>query len=104
MEVTVCVTGQQRNLLDQTLSVLQLVLEYDLDVMIANQSLFYTTSVILSRIESVLHRAKLDLVLVQGDAQMTFCGHLPRIACTFPLLISRRIYALVTNSTRTQRR
>jgi len=76
IETTLCVSGQQRDLLDQTLSALSLIPDYDLDVMITDQSLFHTTSAILSRIEPVLRKVHPGLVIVQGDAQTTLCGAL----------------------------
>lgn len=76
IETIICATAQQRDLLDQTLSALSLIPDYDLDVMIPDQSLFHTTTAILSHIEPVLREVRPDLVIVQGDAQTTFCGAL----------------------------
>ena len=85
IETVLCVTAQQRDLLDQTLSALSLVPDYDLDVMIPDQSLFHITSAILSRIESVLREVRPGLVVVQGDAQTTFCGALSAYYARVPL-------------------
>lgn len=85
IETTLCVTAQQRDLLDQTLSALSLIPDYDLDVMIPDQSLFHTTRAILTRIEPVLHEVSPDLVIVQGDAQTTFCGALSAYYACVPV-------------------
>jgi len=85
IETILCVTAQQRDLLDQTLSVLSLIPDYDLDVMIPHQSLFHTTSTIISRIEPVLRKVHPGLVIVQGDAQTTFCGALSAYYARIPV-------------------
>jgi len=85
IETILCVTAQQRDLLDQTLSALSLIPDYDLDVMIPDQSLFHTTSAIISRIEPVLRKVHPGLVIVQGDAQTTFCGALSAYYTRIPV-------------------
>ena len=85
IETILCVTAQQRDLLDQTLSALSLIPDYDLDVMIPDQSLFHTTSAVLSRIEPVLREVRPGLVIVQGDAQTTFCGALSAYYARVPV-------------------
>jgi len=74
--VKVCVTAQQRHLLDQVLEVFQVQPDYDLDCMRPNQSLFYSTSNILVALERVLLQERPDLLLVQGDTTSTLCGAL----------------------------
>ena len=85
IETILCVTAQQRDLLDQTLRALQLVPDYDLDVMIPDQDLFHTTSTIISRIKPVLRELRPDLVMVQGDAQTTLCGALAAYYARVPV-------------------
>ncbi len=74
--VKVCVTAQHRHLLDQVLKVFQIQPDYDLDCMRPGQSLFQSTSNILSGLERVLFEEKPDLLIVQGDTTTTFCGAL----------------------------
>jgi hypothetical protein len=74
LSVRVCVTAQHRHLLDQVLKVFQIEPEYDLNCMKPGQSLFQSTSRILSALEPVLLDEKPDLVLVQGDTTSTLCG------------------------------
>jgi len=75
-QVKVCVTAQHRDLLDQVLAAFQVAPDYDLDLMQPGQTLFQSTSRILSGLESVLAAEQPDMVLVQGDTTTTFCGAL----------------------------
>jgi len=72
----VCVSAQHRELLDGVLDSFGIVPDYDLDLMVADQSLFHVTAMALARLEPVLDREAPALVLVQGDAQTAFCGAL----------------------------
>jgi UDP-N-acetylglucosamine 2-epimerase (non-hydrolysing) len=72
----VCVTAQHRELLDQVLEAFDAVPNHDLGVMLAGQTLFQSTSRILSSLEPVLALEKPDMVLVQGDTTSTLCGAL----------------------------
>ena len=75
-QVSVCVTAQHRALLDQVLEIFGITPDYDLDVMRPGQSLFQSTSRILSALEPVFAREKPDWVIVQGDTTTTLCGAL----------------------------
>ena len=66
-EVKVCVTAQHREMLDQVLNFFEIVPDYDLDVMQANQTLNGLSAQILSKMDAVLIASKADLVLVHGD-------------------------------------
>lgn len=66
-KVTVCVTAQHREMLDQVLDFFEIVPNYDLDLMQANQSLNSLSAKILFKIDEVLKIEKPDLVLVHGD-------------------------------------
>lgn len=74
LSVRVCVTGQHRHLLDQVLKAFGLSPDYDLDCMRPGQSLFYSTSSILSALERVVTDERPDFLLVQGDTTTTLCG------------------------------
>lgn len=76
LEPVVCVTAQHRQMLDQILELFSLVPDYDLDLMTAGQTLAGLSSRILCDLEPVLHSAKPDAVLVQGDTTSTLCGAL----------------------------
>ena len=75
-EVSVCVTAQHRALLDQVLAAFEVVPDFDLDLMLPDQTLSQSTSRIVAGLEPVLRSARPDIVLVQGDTTTTFCGAL----------------------------
>lgn len=74
--LSVCVTGQHRELLSQVLQVFGVSADYDLDVMEEGQSLESLTARILERIQIVLEEVKPDLVLVHGDTTTAFAASL----------------------------
>ncbi len=66
-EIKVCVTAQHREMLDQVLDFFEIVPDYDLDLMQANQTLNGLSGRILAKIDEVLNIEKPDLLLVHGD-------------------------------------
>lgn len=74
--VQCCVTAQHRSMLDQVLAAFEIVPDYDLDIMMPNQSLAQSAARILAAFEGVLQSASPDIVLVQGDTTTTFCAAL----------------------------
>ena len=74
--VRVCVTAQHREMLDQVLTAFDVHPDYDLDLMLPGQTLFQSTSRILSGLEPVLDAERPHMALVQGDTTTTFCGAL----------------------------
>lgn len=72
LDVIVCVTAQHRQMLDQVLSIFNIVPDYDLDIMKERQSLFDITSNVLLGMKGVLEEVKPDVVLVHGDTSTTF--------------------------------
>ncbi len=65
--IIVCVTGQHREMLDQVLSLFNIIPDYDLKVMKPGQSLFEITSGVLMGMREVLQKEQPDLVFVHGD-------------------------------------
>ena len=63
----VLVTAQHRQMLDQVLSLFEIVPDYDLDLMQAGQSPTQVAASILTRLDPILKEEKPDWVLVQGD-------------------------------------
>ncbi|MFX1255211.1 MAG: non-hydrolyzing UDP-N-acetylglucosamine 2-epimerase [Promethearchaeota archaeon] len=74
--VSVCVTAQHREMLDQVLIFFNIQADYDLNLMQPNQSLFDVTAKGLKGLEKVLEDCKPDLIFVQGDTTTTFIGAL----------------------------
>ncbi len=67
LDFKVCVTAQHREMLDQVLDFFEIVPDYDLDLMQANQSLNQLSAKILKEIDVVLEKEQPDVVLIQGD-------------------------------------
>lgn len=71
-ESSLCVTGQHREMLDQVLSLFQLVPDYDLNIMKPGQDLTDVTTGIMQGMREVLREVRPDVVLVHGDTATTF--------------------------------
>ncbi len=80
VRTVVCVTGQHRQMLDQVLSVFDVVPEYDLSIMKERQTLTDISCAILTGMKEVLQKEKPDVVLVHGDTTTAFVTSL---ACFF---------------------
>jgi UDP-N-acetylglucosamine 2-epimerase (non-hydrolysing) len=66
-KTVVCVSGQHREMLDQVLSLFEIVPDYDLNIMKQGQDLYDVTSRVLLGMRTILGKEKPDLVLVHGD-------------------------------------
>jgi UDP-N-acetylglucosamine 2-epimerase (non-hydrolysing) len=75
-DVTVTVTGQHREMLDEVLRVFGVSPDHDLSVMKEGQTLFDVTSAVLLGMERVLEKERPDLVLVHGDTTTAFAAAL----------------------------
>jgi UDP-N-acetylglucosamine 2-epimerase len=70
-EVVVCVTAQQREMLDQVLEFFAIEPDIDLDLMQPNQSLAAFAGRAIPQLEEALAGCAPDMVLVQGDTSTT---------------------------------
>jgi UDP-N-acetylglucosamine 2-epimerase len=75
-EVTVCSTGQQRDLIGPTLADFDLAASIDLDVMRADSSLAGLTARLMSALDKALAAFEPDWVVVQGDTTSAMVGAL----------------------------
>jgi UDP-N-acetylglucosamine 2-epimerase (non-hydrolysing) len=75
-EVVVCVTAQHRQMLDQVLTAFGVVPDYDLDLMLAGQTLSQSTARTIAALEGVIRTVRPEVMVVQGDTTTTFCGAL----------------------------
>ncbi len=75
-DTRLCVTAQHREMLDQVLSIFEVVPDYDLNIMKQGQDLFDVTSRVLLEIRPVLREFKPDVVLVHGDTTTAFAATL----------------------------
>lgn len=66
-QTLVCVTGQHREMLDQVLSLFNIVPDFDLNIMKQGQDLYDITSRVLLGMRDVLKESNPDIVLVHGD-------------------------------------
>jgi UDP-N-acetylglucosamine 2-epimerase (non-hydrolysing) len=74
--VSVCVTAQHREMLDQVLSLFDIKPEFDLNVMSDNQDLSSITTKIISGLKDVLIEVEPDLVVVHGDTTTSMAASL----------------------------
>jgi len=63
-------------MLEQVLSLFEIIPDYDLDIMKTNQSLFDITIEGLRKLEKILIKEKPDIILVQGDTTTAFLASL----------------------------
>jgi UDP-N-acetylglucosamine 2-epimerase (non-hydrolysing) len=70
--LTVCSTGQHKEMLDQVLNFFEIKPDILLDIMTDNQSLGSLSAGILQKIEKVLERVSTDILIVQGDTTTAF--------------------------------
>lgn len=75
-QTTVCLTGQHREMLYQVVNFFQIPVDYDLNLMQPNQTLFDITAKSLKGLEKVIHESNPDLIFVQGDTTTAFTGAL----------------------------
>lgn len=85
IETIVCVTGQHREMLDQVLSIFDIVPQYDLEIMKHKQDLFDVTINILEKLKPVLEKEKPDMVLVHGDTSTTYAAGLASFYLRIPV-------------------
>ncbi|GHE04518.1 UDP-N-acetylglucosamine 2-epimerase [Defluviimonas sp. 20V17] len=76
LDVRVAVTAQHREMLDQVLTLFDIVPDYDLNVMKPGQGLTEVTTAVLLGIKAVLEEFAPDLVLVHGDTTTTMSASL----------------------------
>ena len=76
IESIVCVTAQQRQMLDQVLEIFDLKPDYDLDIMKTRQTLVGITTRVLEGLDEVIKKEQPDIVLVHGDTSTSFVAAL----------------------------
>ena len=67
LSVQVCATGQHREMLDQVITLFDIPITIDLQVMTEGQDLFSLTSLLLMKLRPVLDDFSPDCILVHGD-------------------------------------
>jgi len=72
----VCLTGQHRELVDQSIDFFRISAAYDLNIMKKDQTLSELTAAIVRGLSDVLEDFKPHIILVQGDTTTAFGGAL----------------------------
>ena len=99
LDLTLCVTAQHREMLDQVLESFQIIPEIDLNIMKKDQDLFDVTSKILLEIRDVIKNVKPDLILVHGDTSTALSTSIASFYTSIPIghveagLRTRNIYS-----------
>ena len=75
-ETIVCVTGQHREMLDQVLTIFDVVPDYDLNIMKLGQDLYDVTARVIMGMRDILKKCKPDIVLVHGDTTTSMAAAL----------------------------
>lgn len=76
MDVTLCVTAQHREMLDQVMTLFGMRADFDLAIMRPGQDLSEVTSAVLLGLRDPLASVKPDWVLVHGDTSTTLAASL----------------------------
>ncbi|MCR4788553.1 MAG: UDP-N-acetylglucosamine 2-epimerase (non-hydrolyzing) [Lachnospiraceae bacterium] len=84
-EVTVVVTGQHREMLDQVLEAFDVRPDHDLNIMKSSQSLFDITQRVMDGFRELLEQNRPDIVLVHGDTTTSFSAALAAFYLRIPV-------------------
>lgn len=83
--VTVCVSGQHREMLDNALKLFGIVPDFDLDLMHADQNLASITTGVLTGLNKVFDQVQPDFVLVHGDTTTAMAASLAAFYRQIPI-------------------
>ena len=84
-ETIVCVTGQHREMLDQVLTIFEVVPDIDLNIMKQGQDLTDVTVRILNGMRDVFKESRPDVVLVHGDTTTSTAAALAAFYAQIPV-------------------
>jgi len=76
LDVITVTTAQHRDMLDQTLEVFQIKPDYDLNIMLTNQTLSDITRNSVTKLDNIIKNEHPDVIVVQGDTTTAFVGGL----------------------------
>ena len=83
--VSICVTGQHREMLDAVLDTFEVEPDFDLNIMQKGQTLFDITAEVLLNMRSVIEETEPDVVLVHGDTTTSFAAALAAFYLQVPV-------------------
>ena len=81
----VCVTAQQRQMLDHVLDLFSIKPDFDLNIMRTGQSLNDITTRVLTGVAEVIESTSPDIILVHGDTTTTFAAALAAFYARVPV-------------------
>jgi UDP-N-acetylglucosamine 2-epimerase (non-hydrolysing) len=84
-KLTVCVTGQHRQMLDQALKIFEIVPDIDLDLMKHGQDLTDVASSVLISMKEVLKQTQPELLLVHGDTTTALASAMAAFYLSVPV-------------------
>ncbi len=84
-EVVVIATAQHREMLDQALSLFDIIPDYDLNLMYPGQGLSGLTSRVMDHLDSTFGKIRPDMILVQGDTTTVFAAALAAFHRKIPI-------------------
>jgi UDP-N-acetylglucosamine 2-epimerase (non-hydrolysing) len=84
-ELTICVSGQHRQMLDQALRIFQIQPDIDLDLMKHGQDLTDVASSVLISMKEVLKEYQPDLLLVHGDTTTALAAAMAAFYLSIPV-------------------
>ena len=73
-KVSVCSTGQHKEMLDDVLKKFKIKIQYNLNLMKKNQSLSYITEGVINGLTKIIERTKPEIVIVHGDTISSFAA------------------------------
>jgi len=76
LKAITCVTAQHRGMLDQVLDLFGIAPDYDLDLMMPNQSPSHIASRVFEKLGNVIEKEKPDWILIQGDTTTVMAASL----------------------------
>lgn len=76
IQTIACITSQHKKLLYQVVDYFRIPIDYNLDVMVENQTLDYITYMTIAKLEKVFNDVRPNLTVVQGDATTSLVGAL----------------------------
>ncbi|TLD80457.1 hypothetical protein LS68_006820 [Helicobacter sp. MIT 05-5293] len=83
--VYLCNTEQQKHLSRQTLQFFDIKADFSLNIMRENQSLPSLNARLLTKLDNLLEKIKIDAVIVQGDTMSAYCGALSAFYKKIPI-------------------
>jgi len=85
IKTMVCSTGQHKEMLDPILQVFNVVPDFNLNVMVPNQTLFDLTKNLLDKVSTLIKQNSIDYVFVHGDTTTAFTSALSAFYLNVPV-------------------